>query len=38
MVPPTLIKLAVNFLTRSLSQSINNGVKKGLFPENANVA
>ena len=38
MVPPTLIKLAANFLTRSLSQSINNSVKKGLFPENANVA
>ena len=38
MVPPMLIKLAANFLTRPLSQSINNSIKKGLFPEKANVA
>ena len=38
LVPPKLVKLAANYLTRPLSQSINDSVKKGLFPENSKFA
>ena len=38
MMPPKFLKLAANYLGRPLSQSINNSIKKGLFPENAQVA
>ena len=33
-----LVKLAANYLARPYSQSINNSIKKGLFPENPKVA
>ena len=38
LIPPKLVKLAVNYLAGPLSQSLNNSIKKGIFPENANVA
>ena len=38
MMPPTLVKLAANYLAEPLSQSINNSIKKGLFLKNAKVA
>ena len=38
MMPPKLVKLAANYLAEPLSQSINNSITKGLFPENAKVA
>ena len=38
MIPRKLVKLAANYLARPLSQSINNRIKKRLFPENAKVA
>ena len=38
MMPPKLFKLAANCLAGTHSQSINNSIKKGFFPENANVA
>ena len=38
MMPPKLVQLAANYLNEPLSQSINNSIKKGLFPENAKVA
>ena len=37
-MPSKLVKLAANYLAEPLSQSINNSIKKGLFPENANVS
>ena len=37
-IPPKLVRLAANYLAGPLSQSINNSIKKGMFPENANVA
>ena len=30
-IPPKLVKLAANYLAGPLSQSINNGIKKGCF-------
>ena len=33
-----LVTLATNYLAGPLSQSINNSIKKGMFPENAKVA
>ena len=33
-----MVKLAANYLARPYSQSINNSIKKGLFPENPKVA
>ena len=33
MITPKLVKLAVNYLARPLSQSFNNSIKKGLFLE-----
>ena len=30
-----MVKLEANYLERPLSQSINNSIKKGLFPKNA---
>ena len=38
MIPPKLVRLAANYLAGPLSQSINNSIKKGMFPENAKVA
>ena len=38
MMPPKLVKLAENYLERPISRSINNNIKKGLFPENPKVA
>ena len=38
MMPPKLVKLAANYLAAYLSQSTNNSLKGGLFPENAKVA
>ena len=38
MMPPKFVKLATNYLARPLSQSINNSIKKELFPENTNAA
>ena len=38
MMPPMFVKLTANYLARLLSQSINNSIKKGLFPENGKVA
>ena len=38
MTPPKLVKLAENYLARSPSQSMNNNIKRGLFPENAKIA
>ena len=38
LIPPKLVKLAVNYLAGPLSQSLNNSIKKEIFPENANVA
>ena len=38
MIPPRLVKLAANYLAEPLSQSVNNSIKNGLFPENAKVA
>ena len=35
---PKFVKLPVNYLARSLSQSNNNSIKKGFFPENEKVA
>ena len=37
-IPPTLVKLAANYLAEPLSQSIDNSIKKGMFPENPQVA
>ena len=37
-IPPKLVRLAANYLAGPLSQSINNSIKKGMFPENAKVA
>ena len=37
MMPPKLVGLAANYLARPLSQSVNNSIKIGMFPENANV-
>ena len=37
-IPPKLVTLAANYLTRPLSQSINKSIIKGMFPENAKVA
>ena len=37
-MPSKLVKLAANYLAEPLSQAINNSIKKGLFPENANVS
>ena len=37
-IPPMLVTLATNYLAGPLSQSINNSIKKGMFPENAKVA
>ena len=37
MMPPKLVELAANYLARPLSQSVNNSVKKGMFPGNAKV-
>ena len=33
MMPPKLVKLTANYLAESLSQSINNSIKKGCFPK-----
>ena len=33
MMPPTLVKLASNFLAGPLSQSITNSVKTDCFPK-----
>ena len=38
MVPPKLVKLAANYLESPLSQSVNDSIKKGLFPENLKFA
>ena len=38
MMSPKFFKLAANYLAGSHSQSINNSIKKGFFPENSNVA
>ena len=38
MIPPNLVRLAENYWAGPLSQSINNSIKKGIFPENAKVA
>ena len=38
MMSPKLVKLAANYLVEPLSQSINNSIKKRLFPKNAKVA
>ena len=38
MMPPKLVNLAANYLAAYLSQSTNNSLKEGLFPENAKVA
>ena len=35
---PKLVRLAANYVAGPLSQSINNSIKKGMFPENAKVA
>ena len=37
-MPPKLVKLAANYLAEPLLQSINNSIKKGLFPKNTKVA
>ena len=36
-IPPKLVKLAANYLPGPLSQSVNNSIKKRMFPENAKV-
>ena len=33
-----LLELATNYLAGPLSQSINNSIKKGMFPNNAKIA
>ena len=38
MKSPKLVKLVENYLAGPPSQSINDSIKKGLFPENAKVA
>ena len=38
MMSPKFVKLPVNYLARSLSQSNNNSIKKGFFPKNEKVA
>ena len=38
MMPPKLVRLAANYLAGPLSQSIDNSIKIGLFPENAKVS
>ena len=38
MTPPKLVQLAESYLAGTTSQSINDSMKKGLFPENAKVA
>ena len=37
-IPSKLVELAANYLAGPLSQSINNSIKKGMFPNNAKVA
>ena len=37
-IPPTLVKLAANYLAGSLSQSINYSIKEGIFSVNAKAA
>ena len=37
-IPPKLVKLAVNYLAGPLPLSINNSIKKQVFPEKAKVA
>ena len=32
-IPPKLVKFAANYLAGTLSQSINNSIKKGCFPK-----
>ena len=38
IMPRKLVKLAANYLTKPLSQSISNSIKKRLFSENTKVA
>ena len=38
MMPPKLVKLVTNYLVRPISPSINNSIRKWLFPENTKVA
>ena len=37
-IPSKLVGLATNYLAGPLSQSINNSIKKGMFPNNAKIA
>ena len=37
-IPSKLVELATNYLAGPLSQSINNSIKKGMFPNNAKIA
>ena len=37
-MPPKLVKLVTNYLVRPISPSINNSIRKWLFPENTKVA
>lgn len=37
LIPSRLVKLAASYLVGPLSQSVNNSIRKRLFPENAKV-
>ena len=37
MIPPKLIKMAVNILCQPLSNAINNSLSKGIFPDDIKI-
>ena len=38
IIPPTLVKLSVNFLTPLLTKVINTSIAQNVFPESAKTA